>query len=227
MENSTIEMEIKKDQLKKHLQEVEKLIDEWRPQLHAQRPFRISDSDIWPINYKPALEQDPDYNHMLRKHIHSRAFWTHHADWERIITAIYETSSALLKTANDFTDEIADRTPHARPNYMFERVALNDAFTWCAHRKFTRKYKPEQRSGVRCGAYLIEEAASPQEVGIIEKLHIRLITMLKDSEPMKELIGNWKEAQRPEVHMHEIIDRIIKSGDFIFSCRFCKKLLRA
>ena len=83
--------EIKKERLKKHLnKEVPNLIQEWVKQLNAPEPFAYMDHDIWGWQspYRPILKQDPDSNHILRRHLRSRALWRYHTDWEGKLDSI-------------------------------------------------------------------------------------------------------------------------------------------
>ena len=82
VKHSEIGKEIKKEYLKEHLKEVQTLMEDWLSTLKAP-PMMIQKGVFgWESPYLPTAEQDDDSNHMLRRHLKSRAFWSYHADWE-------------------------------------------------------------------------------------------------------------------------------------------------
>lgn len=73
-DRSPMGMEIKKEYLRKHLDEVGELIVRWKAELNAPRVFALEGSaGGWRSAYRPPTEEIPDNNHMLRRHLHSRA----------------------------------------------------------------------------------------------------------------------------------------------------------
>jgi len=55
----------------------------------------------WESVYSPVIEQDPDNNHMLRRHLRSRAFWSHHANWELKLKATWDLTNKLYEDAKN------------------------------------------------------------------------------------------------------------------------------
>ena len=228
MPESNIIMEIKKEHLKRHLDEVENLLGEWRHQLYAPAPFKVSETDARTVIYTPPLERDPDNNHILHRHVKSRMFWRHHSDWERKLRAIHQEADELLKLGTGYVEQLADRMPQIQPTAMFIRVALDDAFTWSSHKKISKKYEPVREGvGVWCGGIRIEEASTNEEVWLVQEAHHRLIVELRNSEAMTGIVGYWKDAKGSETRMIKLLSDVLKSGDFLYPCRFCRKLFKA
>ena len=91
LKNSAIASEIKREYLKEHLEIVKKIIEDWISELVAPSPFApLKDIWGWQSVYRPSAEQDPDSNHMLRRHLRSRALWYHHAAWVRKLENIWQ-----------------------------------------------------------------------------------------------------------------------------------------
>lgn len=226
MSRSMIVIEIKKEQLKRHLNEVEKLIGEWRPQLCAPNPFREPQSELWPVGYRPTCEKDLDNKHMLRRHIRSRAFWKHHLNWEEKLGTIDQKSEILIEVANGFMAELAKEKMQMRPTGAFMRVALEEGFTWCTGRKPERQYGDRPAGEVWCGMFRIAKEAPPEEVLEVEEAHRRLTSKLRGSDEMKEIVHLWEEAKKSEEKMGKLLSDVLKSGDIIYPCRFCRKLFQ-
>ena len=226
MSNSDAVTVLKMERLKRHLDEVEKLVERWRPELDAPRPFTASEGRLWPPHHRPVLEQDADNNHMLRRHIHSRAFWRHHSDWEKKLAAVYQKSASLAKTASDYMEQLLDKEPEIRPTISFLRTALEEAFALSIGTKTVPMYRPVPEGGVFYGNYQIEEAALPEEVGKVEKAHRNLVIKLNNLVDMEDIVRCWKDAKQHEGSMGKLLGDVLKSGDIFYSCRFCRKLLR-
>jgi|GEM_PF-4950465 len=64
-EYSQMTLEIKKEYLKKHLDEVGELIVRWKAELNAPRVFALKGSaGGWQSAYRPPTEENPDNNHI-------------------------------------------------------------------------------------------------------------------------------------------------------------------
>jgi rubrerythrin len=226
MSSSVIVMEIKKERLKRHLDELEELIGEWRRQLFAPDLFHVSESNLWSVSYRPTCEQDLDNTHMLRRHIRSRAFWKHHGEWENKLGAIDQKSQILLEVANAYMAALAKEKMQTRFTPLFIRVALEHGFTWCTGREPARQYGREPSGRVWCGAHFITEETSPEELVEVEKAHRCLSSKLRGSDEMKEVVHLWEEAKKSEKRMGKLLSDVLKSGDIIYPCRFCRKLFQ-
>ncbi len=100
MSESTAVVEIKKERLARHLDQVEGHLAQWLVQIGTPRPF--AQEDLNPQNvqispYQPPLERDTDINHMLRKHLSSRVLWRHHSDWMLLQESLAKVGNRLVK----------------------------------------------------------------------------------------------------------------------------------
>ncbi len=69
MSESIAVVELKKERLARHLNQVEGHLAQWLGQIDTPRPFAQEDLNPQNIHiapYQPPLERDPDINHMLR-----------------------------------------------------------------------------------------------------------------------------------------------------------------
>ena len=81
VKHSAIAQEIKKQYLVEHLEDIRRLITNWISQLSTPNPFAPREGVWnWQSGCSPDLEKDQDSNHMLRRHLRSRALWSHHAE---------------------------------------------------------------------------------------------------------------------------------------------------
>lgn len=132
--SAEISAEMRKDRLRKHLNEVEDLGRSWIKQLTAPNPFYWRESDeswatrpdvkaaqairfpespeekrwkMWACReaYVPLLEQDVASNHMLRKHLRKRALWHNHSEWEQRLNRIAKLAPALCERAAKMQEE--------------------------------------------------------------------------------------------------------------------------
>ena len=101
MPDSKVVVEIKKERLTRHLDQVEELLSQWLGELSDPELFyrgvELSPQDIHITTFQTRLERDEEVNHMLRKHLQSRAVWRHHTDWNGL-------QSDLAKGANELVD---------------------------------------------------------------------------------------------------------------------------
>ncbi len=227
VKHSEIAKEIKKGYLLHHLDEVEKLIADWIPQINAPAPFLLLDDDWgWLSIYRPALEETPDSKHVLRQHLRSRTLWKHHAEWERKLEAIWDLIIKVRKKANDFYSQLStDQSTLHREHYI--AVALIAAFNSIYTGKSSKiQYKiPADQHGVSCGDFKIEMAATTDEERLsIQKGHIDYTKTIAGYEEMEQLIVIWHDIEVLQEQMKIIANKAIKSKDILYSCRFCRHL---
>jgi hypothetical protein len=86
------------------------------------------------------------------------------------------------------------------------------------------KVPPNQR-GLSYGGYQIEESAdTSEERQLIEKEYRGFIRSLSKSSTMMQLASSWLEASQLENRMLTIADKMLKSSDIFYMCRFCRHL---
>ena len=223
---SPMGMEIKKEYLKKHLEEVEDLIGRWIPELNAPLVLAPKGGSWgWQSVYRPLTEESPDNNHMLRRHLRSRALWSNHAHWERGLDRVWDLiyqvrSQAILLHTN--------KSSTGKSQYQDDYI---DTAVWVAFNEVCGKepglvYRSgDDNRGVFYGAYRIERSASdPTERIRIEDEHRQLVTVIAELKATKELKGNCFDLVRLQEHMQTIVGRLLKSRDILYQCRFCKHL---
>lgn len=220
--------EVKRERLKRHLDnEVPELIEEWLRQLNAPGPFSTIKVNYegfwgWQSPYKPALEQNPDTNHMLRKHLRSRALWQYHTKWEGKLNNTF----TLVKEIQGKTDKKIGNPPDRKYTVHYRGTALWQAFKLASGFHPDKWHRPASPSlGVNYGAYLIEETASSDEQRtIIEKDHWDLIYYLASLNEMKKIAKEWQEALELARRMQDLAMKALKESNIFHPCRFCKKL---
>ena len=131
MSESTAVVEIKKERLARHLNQVERHLAQWLVQIDTPMPF--SQVDLNPQNiqvspYQPPLERDNDINHMLRKHLSSRVLWRHHSDWMLLQESLAKAANRLVKLGQVRIDKLAQEEG-IQPTSWFLNSALEDAFS--------------------------------------------------------------------------------------------------
>ena len=209
-----------------HLDEVKELITKWVPQLVALPPFDYQQQEWgWDSPYVPALERDPDSNHILRRHLRSRALWSHHWNWERHLNRIWTLSQAVREeTAISYRGlkRKKQRTHHED----FVNTALWKGFQKACEVRVDHMYRPSDDGiGVFYGAYRIDDyAESAEERMLIEREHWGLIESTAKLEKMVEIADIWKEVQRLQDQMKLIAGEALMSNDIFHHCRFCKHL---
>lgn len=227
VKHSEMAKEIKKEYLLRHLDEIEKSIMDWIPQISAPAPFLLLDDDWgWLSIYRPALEENPDSKHVLRQHLRNRTLWRHHAEWERKLEAIWGLITKVHKKANDVYTQLSINQPTLhREHYV--GVALSTAFTSIYTRKLLKiQYQiPVDQHGVSCGDFKIElEATIDKERLSIQKGHTDYTKTITGYEEMKQLIAIWHDVEVLQEQMEIIINKVIKSKDILYPCRFCRHL---
>jgi len=220
--------EVKRERLKRHLDnEVPELIEEWLRQLNAPDPFSTIKVNYggfwgWESPYRPALEQNPDSNHMLRKHLRSRALWQYHTKWEGKLNNIF----TLVKEIRGKTDKKIGNPPDRKYTVHYRGTALWQAFRLALGFHPDKWYRPASPSpGLNYGATKIEEmAVSGGQRAVIETEHWGLIYDLASLGEMKELVDQWQEAVELATKMHDLAIKALKESAIFHPCRFCKKL---
>jgi len=222
-------LQIKKERLEIHLGDVEKLIKDWISQLWVPDPFsyyRDSDSWGWQSAYKPQLEQDPDSNHVLRKHLKSRALWKHHADWELRINRIWQL---VPPTYDKAKGEMGETTTGERQcAYHYLGVAVWQGFNLACDQRPNMWYKlRDQGRGVAFGSYLIEASSGPEEYEQIRQGHLDLTYKLAKLHEVREVVKEWGSVAKLQEQMRALAGKALKSSDFLYSCKFCRHLWRS
>lgn len=227
MRDSQIVREIKKERLSRHFDEVDKLTRLYPPELYAPLPFRATGDDSWPAVYRPKVEQNNAANHMLRKHIRSRAFWKHHSDWERELEAIRRGGERLLQvTAADYMNELIDEKPKIRPTLLFGRTAMEDAFKQSVGADVKDDYDLRRNGGVTLRTHLIEEASAQGDFEEVRIARRKLVQLLTSSPEMSEIISRWKAVYSHQESMAKILNDVLLAGDIIYPCRFCRSFFK-
>ena len=223
---STIAAEIKKEYLKEHLENVKRLIVDWLPQLNAEEPLTPRKGDRgWNSAYRPSTEQDPDSNHMLRRHLRSRALWSHHADWERKLDSILNLANQLQRISNEKHVHLSNGK-RWQYNDEYVVVALWQAFNLAYRGKMFDLYKePDDKHGLNYGGYKIELiATSTEDRSVLETEHREFIGFLTDRSEMQDLIKVWDDVIKLQERMQSISNKALKSGDILYTCQFCRHL---
>jgi hypothetical protein len=228
-QHSPLALEIKKEYLKQHLENVETLIETWIRELNAPAPLAPREGFWgWASVYRPVTEQLPDNNHMVRRHLRSRALWNHHTSWEHSLDQVWHLTYEVRKHATVML--AAQKTNSAIQDAEYTEdyagVALWRGFDLSRGRKAENRYKvPDDGHGVAYGAYKIElTATSSKQRSAIEKEHWHLTCQLAEPEQMKDLTKIWREVLRLQERMQTIVDTAVKSRDILYPCRFCRHL---
>lgn len=108
----------------------------------------------------------------------------------------------------------------------FKDVALWQAFDNASGRDIDDHYKvPDDQQGLSYGTYKLELTSSTAfEYTNIKKTHHEFIYSLAGLEKMKQMIELWQYVLDIQIKMHSIGDRMIKSLDILYPCRFCRHL---
>jgi len=226
VKHSTVARELKREYLKEHLEDVKKLISSWIPQLIAPEPLNPKQgTGGWQSSYRPVAEQDPDNNHILRRHLKSRALWSHHANWERKLDKIWHSLEVLRDEANSKYGVIGSNTRRQyTPEYV--TVGLWKGFDLAYNGELKDWYKvPDDQQGVSYGAYKIEVSAkSPTVRSLVIKEHMDFIHYVAGLEDMKALVEIWRDTILIQKQMQSISSKSLKSVDILYPCTFCKHL---
>ncbi len=227
VKRSELAREIKKEYLMHHLDEVHKLITDWRPQLGAPDPLLPHDDGWgWSSVYGPDLEENPDNKHMLKQHLRSRTLWRHHTEWERKLNVAWDILELLRKNAADvYLQSLSSQQMGYKENYV--GVALFAAFSSIYTGKLLRiQYQiPVDQHGVACGDFKIDlEATSDEERLSIQKGHTDYAHTIARFKEMKQLSVLWHDVEVLQNQMQAIVGKTIKSKDVLYPCKFCRHL---
>jgi hypothetical protein len=217
--------EIKKEYLKEHLDSVETLIEGWIGEL-SMPPILAPQKGVWGWQspYRSVIENDPDNNHILRKHLRSRALWNHHTNWERKIEHIWQLKQSIRKLAELTMDAIGGEGLQYHEDYL--NTALWKGFEKALGKESKLLYSStDDNIGVKYGAYRIEESATDADTrSVVEENHIKLIDTISVFNKTKELVDDLNEVERVQEQMKALAGRLLKSKDILYPCRFCRHL---
>jgi len=229
MSESTAVVEIKKERLARHLNQVERHLAQWLGQIDTPMPF--SQVDLNPQNihiapYQPPLERDTDINHMLRKHLNSRVLWRRHSDWMLLQERLAKVGNRLVKLGQVRTDKLAQEVG-IQPTVLFLNSALEDAFAAVAG-GIDRTAQPESdtHGGVIYRSNQIETGALPEDLEKVTRALKQLSNMLRELPEMAVLSGLWTKMKEHEKSMAKIGGDTLKASDIFYPCRFCRKLFK-
>ncbi len=86
-------------------------------------------------------------------------------------------------------------------------------------------YKAPDEPGLAFGAYRMENTArNASERSLVEKDHREFIQYLNELNQMQELAELWHEVSALTESMKSIGKKLLKSGDVLYSCMFCRHL---
>ncbi len=223
---SSVAGEIKKDYLKEHLEDVKKLIHDWIPELYAPPPL-TPHKDVWGWKtvYGSPIEQDPDSNHMLRRHLRSRSLWRYHSEWENELEIAWRLINKVRQKSDAKQKELSNS---AQMQYSSEytSVALWKGFDVANGRQLEDWHKiPDDQHGISYGAYKIELSAVNQaDRALIKQEHRELIDHLAKLNDMRQLIELWSTVSKLQEQMRGIASKILKTGNILYPCTFCRHL---
>jgi hypothetical protein len=234
-------IEIKKGFLQKHLGEVIHLIERWLNELRA--PY---DEHSWKTAYKPTVETDADQNHILRKHLRSRALWQHHSEWERCLGKLSSLAQEAYEYAGEKIKQSHSQQKHYNDgdrNYFLEtaiKTAFNLALYWALKEKGSlsdmsnyglfKEVKRDRYHLVSEGILYYDHdpiATSIQqteEKSMVVMEHWGLIYELADLKQTKEAIKLWMQIKEIEEKIRRLVMNALKSSDILYPCRFCRHL---
>ncbi|MFC1966463.1 hypothetical protein ACFLWI_05915 [Chloroflexota bacterium] len=228
--HSAMATEIKKEYLKEHLHEVKDLVTTWMGELTTPSFIVRERGQLswgWPITHRPSSEHNPDLNNMIRRHLRSRALWSHHANWERKLDSIWQLTSQIR---DDIKKKHVKQSSSKQWDYTEDYVntALSQGFEVTCGRTSSLDYKvPDSKTGLSFGAYLIETSAtSTKSRNLLEKGHRKFIHGIAVTKEMKDLASLWNEVAKIQETMRAIVAKAIRSNDILYACRFCKHLWR-
>lgn len=223
---SRVAGELKKEYLREHLKSIETLIRSWMSELYLPEPLAPNNRVWgWQSLYRSPRQDNPDENHMLRRHLKSRALWSHHSSWERKLEEIWQLTEQVRIAAKAKKEKQSVNKPW-RYAAEYAPLALWKAFDMALGKAIDLPFKvPDNQLGISYGAYRIEESANTPEARLlIEKEYRRFIRSLSKTSTMKQLANSWLEVGELEVQMSTIADKMLKSGDIFYVCRFCRHL---
>ncbi len=220
-----IATEIRKEYLKKHLDEVWNLADDWMHDLEAPGPLAPRAGAFgWHGIHVPIGEQTEDRNHMLRRHLRSRALWSHHANWSRRLDTVWRRVQQVRADANSAM--LAGTGEERRYRDNFVATALWKGFDKAQGVEVGRLYSSLQNGvGVSYEGHTIDlSATNDAQRSAIEQEHWDSIDLAAELVPMRELVSAWGEVAESRDRILEIAGTALKSYDILYPCKFCKHL---
>jgi hypothetical protein len=225
LKKSPIVTEIKKEYLKDHLDQVRKLAEIWIDELNASPPFSQEQRRGWMSVYLPAVEQNPEDNNMIRKHLRSRTLWRHHTDWEQKLELLFSLINQVRIAADILqAEQPTDQTRNYTDDYL--GTALWQGFELASGKELKLGYRiPDNGKGVALGAYTIETtAATSKDYDSVVDEHKELIKNISKLGCMINLVFLWRDIMSLQESMKSIANRAVKSNDILYPCRYCKHL---
>ena len=222
--------QLKKKYLEEHLDLVQELIGEFSF-LGAPQPFQYDKKDGswgWKAAYRADVETDPDKNHMLRRHLRSRALWRHHTERERLIDTVYGLAQVVKQEAEEVFQKHKDKLQEAGKEREYTGDYLGAAL-WVALDMACGKnvewwYRPGESQGVNYGAYRIGGSVPPGKADEVGKEHWRLACSLAQIRQMMDLASRWEQAKRHQDSICSIAKRLHQARDIFYPCKFCRHL---
>jgi hypothetical protein len=224
--HSAVAEELKKEYLREHLDSVKSLIRDWISALAAAEPLAREDREWgWQCARRLPFHGCADEIHVLRRHMKSRALWSHCSDLELKLEETWQLSEAARSMA---------ATRHNKTSRKSERIytldylplALWEAFNVADGKKISLAFKaPGDSNGLNHCGYKIEESATTQKVRAdVEAEFCELVSDFSGTPAIKSLVNSWKEVRRMEGQILGIANNILKSNDIFYPCRFCRHL---
>jgi hypothetical protein len=224
--HSEVAGELKKEYLRAHLESVKALVRSWTSELHAPEPFApVARIWGWQMCYRSPRLDNPDDNHILRRHLNGRALWSHHGNLERKLEEIWRLTQQVRLEAQTSKESLSVNSPW-RYTDAYVPVALWKAFDMALGREIGLRFTvPDGQLGLSFGAYRIEESATtPEARASVEKEYEGFIHALREFSQMKELGDAWQVSGQLETQISALADKALKSGDIFYTCRFCRHL---
>ena len=179
----------------------------------------------WSIIHRLSSEQNPDTNHMIRRHLRSRALWSHRANWEHKLENIWQlTGQVRDDIKKKHVKQSSSKQWHYTEDYV--NIALWQGFEVACGRTLSLDYKvPDSKIGLSFGAHLIETSArSAKSRTLLEKEHGEFILGIAAAKEMKELADLWSEVAELQEAMRAMAEKALRSNDILYACRFCRHL---
>ena len=92
-------------------------------------------------------------------------------------------------------------------------------------------YNPEKSysrrqgsSGVWYGDYVIEKAASSEEISEVGDRHWEMINQLALTSEMRGIVQEWQQILPLQEQMRELAGKAVKSSDILSPCQFYRRL---
>jgi hypothetical protein len=226
VKHSAMAIEIKKEYLMQHLEDVKSLIRRWTSECHARPPFERQEPYWgWQAVYQSSVMQIDSNSHMLRRHLRSRALWSHHADWQFKLQDVWNLINQVRSKADIRYRQLTENNQRQYTQDFLD-TALWQGFKMACGEKLENMYRiPDNQKGFAIGAYNIEiSVTSPDDRSSVEMEHQNFIHYVVKLKEMKDLTILWSEVRRVQEYMSSISIKALKSNDILYACTFCKHL---